>query len=183
MSCPAVTGPAGARPAGALAITSATVSWHPRESFIRYIASGEGTSASAGAAGELPTVLDGSEASLVYGFTFTASGGWCDPATGAARLSFAGTVGFRYADHGIDLKVSDPEVDPGAGVSFWIDGRRTLVETLDLSKAAAVRVDGKTITYERVPAFVPPGAADSVFAGYYLPGDPFGFVSITYTTA
>jgi hypothetical protein len=61
--------------------------------------------------------------------------------------------------------------------------RRSVVETLDVSKAAAVRVDGKTITYERIPAAVPPGAADSVFAGYYLPGDPFGWVSITFTTA
>ena len=46
-----------------------------------------------------------------------------------------------------------------------------------------VRVDGTTFTYERIPAAVPPGAADSVFAGYYLPGDPFGWVSITFTTA
>ena len=61
--------------------------------------------------------------------------------------------------------------------------RRAVVETLDVSQAAAVRVDGNTFTYERIPAAVPPGAADSVFAGYYLPGDPFGWVSITFTTA
>ena len=33
------------------------------------------------------------------------------------------------------------------------------------------------------PRRVPPGAASSVFAGYHLPGDPFGWVSISFTTA
>ena len=90
--------------------------------------------------------------------------------------------------------VNDPEVEldgPASRVIFRMTGsgdtdggnQRAVVETLDVSKAAAVRVDGKTITYERIPGAVPPGAADSVFAGYYLPGDPFGWVSITFTTA
>ena len=123
-------------------------------------------------------------------FHFSPTGGWCDPVTGAARLTFAGNVGFRYRDHEIDLRVNDPEIEldgPASRVIFRMTGsggtdggnRRSVVETLDVSRAAAVRVDGKTITYERIPAAVPPGAADSVFAGYYLPGDPFGWVSIT----
>jgi hypothetical protein len=186
--------PIKARPAGALTIASATVTWHVRESFIQYIASGEGTSTSAGATGEEPTVEGASQAPLVYSFHFTPTGGWCDPATGAARLTFGGSVGFRYRDHEIDLRVNDPEVEldgPASRVIFRMTGsgdtdggnRRSVVETLDVSKAAAVRVDGKTITYERIPAAVPPGTADSVFAGYYLPGDPFGWVSITFTAA
>jgi hypothetical protein len=186
--------PVKARPAGALTIASATITWHVRESFIQYIASGEGTSTSGGATGEAPTVEGASQAPLVYSFHFPPTGGWCDPATGAARLTFAGTVGFRYRDHEIDLRVNDPEVEldgPGSRVIFRMtgsgdtdgDNRRAVVETLDVSKAAAVRVDGKTITYERIPAAVPPGTADSVFAGYYLPGDPFGWVSISFTAA
>jgi len=186
--------PVKTRPAGAIAITSATVTWHVRESFIQYMASGEGSSTGNGATGEAPTVERGSDTPLVYGFNFPFTGGWCDPATGAARLTFGGTVAFRYRDHGIDMAVNDPEVEldgPASRVIFRMTGsgdtdggnRRSVVETLDVSKAAAIRIDGKTFTYERIPAAVPPGAADSVFAGYYLPGDPFGWVSVTFTTA
>ena len=60
--------------------------------------------------------------------------------------------------------------------------RRAVVETLDLSKGAA-SATGNAFAYERIPGAVPPGAASSVFAGYYLPGDPFGWVSVTFTTA
>jgi hypothetical protein len=66
-------------------------------------------------------------------------------------------------------------------VVFTLGGRRQAIETLDVSKAA-VSSTATTFTYERIPAAIPPGAADSVFAGYYLPGDPFGWVSITFTT-
>ena len=61
---------------------------------------------------------------------------------------------------------------------------RAVVETLDVSKAGGVftGADAKSFAYERIPAAVPPGAATSVFAGYYLPGDPFWRVSISFTT-
>ncbi len=60
--------------------------------------------------------------------------------------------------------------------------KRAVVETLDVSKAAAT-ANGNAFSYVRIPGAVPPGAASSVFAGYYLPGDPFGWVSISFTTA
>jgi hypothetical protein len=58
-----------------------------------------------------------------------------------------------------------------------------VVKTLDMARRASVStsVDAKAFAYERVPAAVPPGA-DSVFAGDYLPGDPFGSVSASFTT-
>jgi hypothetical protein len=187
--------PVKARPAGARTITSATVTWRVRESFIQYIASGEGTATSRGATGDPPEVAGGSEAPLVYSFHFPFAGGWCDPATGSARLTFTGTVAFAYADHEIDLRANDPEVEldgPASRVIFRMSGsgstdggnRRAVVETLDVSKAFGVSTgaDAKSFAYQRVPASVPPGAADSVFAGYYLPGDPFGSVSISFTT-
>jgi hypothetical protein len=187
--------PVKARPAGARTITSATVTWRVRESFIQYIASGEGTATSRGATGDPPEVAGGSEAPLVYSFHFPFAEGWCDPVTGSARLSFTGTVAFAYADHEIDLRANDPEVEldgPASRVIFRMSGsgntdggnRRAVVETLDVSKAAGVftGADAKSFAYQRVPASVPPGAADSVFAGYYLPGDPFGSVSISFTT-
>jgi hypothetical protein len=59
--------------------------------------------------------------------------------------------------------------------------QRAVVETLDVSKAA-VSANAPSFAYERIPGAVPPGAATSVFAGYYLPGDPFGWLSISFTT-
>ena len=187
--------PVKARPAGARAITSATVTWRVRESFIQYINAGEGTSTSRGATGDPPEVTGGSSAPLVYSFHFPFAEGWCDPATGAARIAFSGTVAFRYEDHGIDLVVNDPEVEldgPASRVIFRMTGsgdtdggnQRAVVETLDVSKSdASAAADGRSFAYVRIPGAVPPGAASSVFAGYYLPGDPFGWVSISFTTA
>ena len=88
--------------------------------------------------------------------------------------------------------VNDPEIEldgPTSRVIFRMTGsgdtgggnQRTVVETLDVSKATATG-GGNAFAYERIPGAVPPGAASSVFAGYYLPGDPFGSVSISYTT-
>ncbi|RKQ92675.1 Htaa protein [Solirubrobacter pauli] len=183
--------PVKTRPAGARTITSATLTWRVRESFIRYIASGEGTTSSRGAAGAPAEALEGAPP-LVYSYRFPFAEGWCDPATGAARITFSGTVAFRYAAHGIDLVANDPEVEldgPASRVIFRMTGsgdtaggnRRQVVETLDVSKALTSG-GGTTFSYERVPGAVPPGAASSVFAGYYLPGEPFGWLSISFTT-
>lgn len=179
------------RPAGARTVTGATLTWRVRESFIRYIAAGEGTSVSRGASGAAPEALEGAPP-LVYAFQFPFAEGWCDPATGAARVAFTGTVAFRYEEHNIDLVVNDPEVEldgPASRMIFRMTGsgdtaggnKRGVVETLDVSKAT---VAGATnaFSYERIPGAVPPGAASSVFAGYYLPGDPFGWVTISFTT-
>lgn len=182
--------PVKARPAGARTITGATLSWRVRESFIRYIASGEGTTASRGVTGTAET-LEGAPP-LVYAFSFPFAEGWCDPATGAARVAFTGTVAFRYAAHGIDLVVNDPEVEldgPASRVIFRMTGsgdtaggnRRAVVETLDVA-TATVTGGGNAFAYERIPGAIPPGAASSIFAGYYLPGEPFGSVSISYVT-
>ena len=76
---------------------------------------------------------------LVYSLHFPSAGGWCDPATGAARLTFTGTVGFSYRDHGIDLRASTPELELDGAASrliFDMSGRRQVIETLDVSKAA-----------------------------------------------
>ena len=54
--------------------------------------------------------------------------------------------------------------------------------TLALAAGATLLAAAPWFAYEHIPAAVPPGAATSVFAGYYLPGDPFGWVSISFTT-
>ncbi len=187
--------PVKSRPAGALAVASATVTWHVRDSFIQYIASGEGTSTGGGATAEPPTVEGGSQAPLVYGFHFSLH-----------RWLVRSRHGRRAADlHGQRrLPLPRPRDRPARQRPRGRTRRARLARHLPddrlrrhrrrqsplggarrstSPRAAAVRVDGKTITYERIPAAVPPGAADSVFAGYYLPGDPFGWVSISFTAA
>ena len=49
--------------------------------------------------------------------------------------------------------------------------QRAVDETLDVSKAN-VGGAGPSFAYERIPGALPPGAATSVFTGYYLPGGP-----------
>ena len=60
--------------------------------------------------------------------------------------------------------------------------QRAVVETLDVSEGRRERrrpVVRLRADPRRGPARAPP---TSVFAGYYLPGDPFGWVSISFTS-
>ena len=131
-------------------ITSATVTWRVRESFIQYIASGEGTATSRGATGDPPEVAGGSQAPLVYAFHFPFAGGWCDPATGSARLTLHRHRGFalrRSRDRPARQRPRGRTRRPGvardlpherAPASTDGGNQRAVVETLDVSKAAGV---------------------------------------------
>ncbi len=184
-----------ARPATAVDLTSASIAWHPRESFVAYIASGEGTSVAGGASADPPETLPGTSAALTYTFHFPFAHGWCDPVTGSAAIYGSGSVRFRYGAHGIDLVVNDPEIEIDGAASrviFRMTGgddtpggnRREVVETLDLSKSTSISVspDAKTFDYLQMPGAVPQGADTSIFAGYYLPGEEFGWASVQFFT-
>ena len=73
------------------------------------MASGQGTSAASGAASEPPSVQPGTEASSRLRLPRSRP-----PAAGATRrpappvATFSGSVGFKYADHGIDLRRQRP---------------------------------------------------------------------------
>ncbi len=176
-----------ARPATAIDLSGASIAWHPRESFVRYIATGEGTSV-AGGAGDPPETLPGTSAALSYTFHFPFAHGWCDPVTGSAAIYGSAASGSGTPAHGIDLVVNDPEIEiDGASsrVIFRMTGgddhtpggnRRQVVETLDLSRSASISVspDARTFDYLQMPGAVPQGADTSVFAGYYLPGEESG---------
>ena len=175
-----------ARPASATGVTAASVTWHVRESFIRYINTGEGTSVSDGATAGPPTADPPGSAPLVYSFRFQFREGWRDAASGKAAVYFGGAVRFRYAAHGIDLTARDPEIELNGASSRAIfrfgdaQGKRGVLVNLDLAKAGSITGDpgGKTFTYTEVPGLIPEGTASSVFAGFYLPGDPFGWFSV-----
>lgn len=194
---PPTTEPAaGTRPASAADVVSATIVWRVRESFIRYVNTGEGTSVRDGASADPAENLPEAGVPLVYQFRFPHRGGWSDPAGGAAAVAFSGGVRFRYSAHTIDFTTADPEIELNGAASRAIfrlsgsdgtafTGKRAVLLNLNPAAAASrtVSPDGKTVTYERIPATIPAGAVDSVFAGFYLAGTPFGWISITYTTA
>ncbi|PTL58516.1 HtaA domain-containing protein [Paraconexibacter algicola] len=187
---------APARPATAVDVTAATLDWHVRESFIRYVNTGEGTRVLGGAVAPGKTVRPGTSVPLDYDFRFPFASGWYDPASDLAVLTFRGGVGFSYRDHGIQFETSDPQLElRGAGsgsratFSFTgrdgtpFDGRRATL--LDLDPAAATRsgsADGATRTLTDVPGAVPAQTQGSVFNGFYAPGDPFGAMTVTFTT-
>lgn len=190
--------PVATRPAGAVDITAATVSWDVRDSFIRYINTGEGTSVFGGAGAGAPEVRPGSSTPLTYTFGFPFASGWhdpganpVDPADDRAALNFAGGVRFLYSSHGIDLRTSAPELELAGGASRAIfavaEGEaapeREVIVNLDLARAASVQAGGNTVTYERVPGAIPSGTATSVFAGFYAPGTDFGCFTVSYSTA
>ncbi len=190
--------PTMAQPPTASAITAATIDWHVRESFIRYIGTGEGTSVSGGATADPPVLLPGASAALSYGFHFPLAGGsWLDtgadpanPADDTALVRFGGAVRFLYSGHGIDLATAEPEIEIAGAKSraiFSISesggaAQRQVLVNLDLSRAAAIRASGNTFTYERVPGAIPSGTASSTFGGFYAPGTDFGCVSVSFST-
>jgi hypothetical protein len=193
-----------ARPATAVAVTSATSTWHVRDSFIQYMNTGEGTSVHNGATAEPPRTGCGNSAQLVYDFHFPFAEGWYDPPSGAAALSFTGGVRFRFSGHGIDITTSDPEIELNGSSSRAIfrfkdadgDRRGVLMNLTPLETplgrqcsadpgptgTANPAVSAMTRTYERVAGTIPEGTGDSVFAGFYLPGDQFGWASVSFTT-
>lgn len=190
--------PVAVRPAGAVDVTGASIDWHVRESFIRYIASGEGTSVSGGASADPPVLAPGTSTALSYDFHFPFASGWndsgpnpLDAGDDSAAIYFGGAVRFHYSAHEIDLVASDPEIEIDGGSSRAIfsvaegagSPRRQVLVNLDLSRAAAVSVNGSTHTYERVPGAIPAGTATSTFAGFYAPGTEFGCFTVSYTTS
>lgn len=184
-----------ARPATANDVVSATVVWRVRESFIRYINAGQGTTVRDGATADPAENLPDAGVPLVYQFRFPFRGGWSDGASDTAAVTFSGGVRFRYSAHTIDFATADPEIElngPASRAIFRLTGsdgtpftgKRAVLLDLRPSAAASrtVSPDGRTVTYDRIPAVIPAGTGDSVFAGFYLAGMPFGSVSLTYTT-
>lgn len=49
-------------------------------------------------------------------------------------------------------------------------------------KPPALGEDGRTRTWSELAATIPAGAATSAFAGFYFPGDPFGWFTVSLTT-
>jgi hypothetical protein len=149
-------------------------------------------------------------AQLAYQFHFPFTRGWYDPATGTAALYYSGGTHFGYIDHTIDLNAGDPEIEINGASSraiFRFNGsggtavgnKREVLMNLATSAGPAPKAcsvdpgpaglpgsvanpDGTTtFTLERIAGVIPDGAANTVFAGFYLPGDKFGWMTISFT--
>jgi hypothetical protein len=180
-----------ARPATAVNVNAAGITWRVRESFIRYINTGEGTATSRGATSEPPTVLPGSSEPLVYDFHFPFKEGWYDPVSKTARVTSTGTVTFDYSAHGIKLTAADPEIEIAGGASRAIfvtanatPAKRGILVKLDPAAAMSTThsPDGTAHAYAQIPGAIPADAGASVFAGFYVANDPFGWISVDFTT-
>jgi len=183
---PDLGGPAPlARPATAVNVNAAGITWHVRDSFIQYINTGEGT-ATFGGATPGPAV-----GGLVYEFNFPFKDGWYDPVSKTARITYTGTVAFNYKAHGIKLTASDPEIEIVGAASRGIfvtantqtAAKRGVLVNLDPAAATTAHSpDGTNHVYTKIPGSIPADAGASVFAGFYAAGAPFGWVTVDLTT-
>jgi hypothetical protein len=53
---------------------------------------------------------------------------------------------------------------------------------VDLTPLPAPTASGSTRTYTAIPGVIPSGSATSVFGDFYVPGDDFGSISVSFTT-
>lgn len=190
------------RPMGADDIVSATIKWRVRESFIRYVAVGAGTSVADGATADPPEVFEGA-APLTYSFNFQFTDGWAAGGAGPSAIHAGGKVGFRHCQNTINFTVADPELelngDSLSRLIFRVDGTdgtafpNSRAVMVDLVPSLATKtVVGTTTTLTDIPAYVPQEAT-GIFADFYppYPGSPddpaaaasrFGSVTVSYTT-
>lgn len=191
-----------ARPATAVTVSSVTLSWMPRDSWVRYVsagtAAGDGVTPGAGATGVASTASPcpdrpvESSASLNYTIDFAAKESWYDPFSGTAGIYGSGSVGFRYTAHTINLTAAEPEIEingAGSRAIFRFNGsggtpypnQRVALESLDTSGRPTVSGGGKTLTYSLMRGKLTENG-EKVFAGFYTaPGDnEFGCVSASF---
>lgn len=199
--------PVLSRPAAAVDITGARLTWWVRDSWIAYLsgdnfppAGTKGTSTS-GATAQTPILAAQhvckddprpETGPLSYAFGFPFKNGWYDAASGVAGVYFSGAVRFLRVDHGIDMTAADPEVEITGAASrtiFRFDGRantplgnkRAPLTALDVARAPrTVDPATRTITYDPILGRLADGGVDT-FAGFYSVGGRFGCVQLSFT--
>ncbi|HVW47814.1 MAG TPA: HtaA domain-containing protein [Solirubrobacterales bacterium] len=202
--------PVLARPLSAVTVEDVSVKWYPRASWIRYVATGEGTVASGGAltvAAETSACpaqagsREGAEAApsgqaFPYEVDFGAAESWFDPASGQAAIDGSGSVSFRYRGHTINLTGSEPEIQLNGGASqavFRFSGSEGTpypnqrVALLSLATAGqptqVTTSEGKTTYTYGLMRGTLTADGEKVFAGFYPAptNNGFGCVSASFT--
>jgi hypothetical protein len=191
-----------ARPATAVTVSSVTLSWMPRDSWVRYVSSGiaanDGVVPGGGATGVTATSSPCSDrpsessAALNYTINFPAKESWYDPLSGVAGIYGGGNVAFRYTAHAINLAAAEPEIEINGSASraiFRFNGsggtpypnQRVALESLETAGRPTVSGGGKTLTYNLMRGRLTENG-EKVFAGFYTaPSDnEFGCVSASF---
>ena len=190
-----------ARPASAVNVTSATLAWHVRDSWIRYVNTQEPPQTLEGATAEAPIAENshpcpnspaGTNPTLAYSYDFPFANGWYDAASGSAALYYGGGVRFSFPSHGIDVTARNPEIEINGGASRAIFRLRGAAQTPYPDKRAALLSLPASTPAPGLPSsFGFPGPlrgmlttdGQRVFAGFYPPpNDGFGCFSISFTT-
>jgi hypothetical protein len=200
--------PALPRPLTAVDVENVSVKWFPRASWIRYVATGEGTIGSGGALtlgseiSPCPAQAGGREGAeaapsgqaFPYELDFAPAASWFDPASGQAAIDGAGSVSFRYRGHSINLTGSEPEIQlngPASQAVFRFSGsegtpypnQRVSLLSLAAAQPTMTTTEGKTTyTYNLLRASLTPDG-EKVFAGFYPAptNNGFGCVSASFT--
>jgi len=191
-----------ARPPGAIDVTGASLTWHVRDSWIRYVNTEMAPEALEGASAQAaipenshpcPDRPAGTNPTLVYSYDFPFSNGWYDPASGTAALYYRGGVRFSFPGHGIDLGARNPEIEINGGASRAIFRMRGGGETPYPDKRAALL----SLAVAGPPSEDPPSTfgfpspvrgsltddGQAVFAGFYPPpNNGFGCIDVSFTT-
>jgi len=191
-----------ARPAGAVDVTGGSLTWHVRDSWIRYVSSSTAPETQGGATANpaypgnehpCPDNPVATNPTLTYSYDFPFSNGWYDPASGTTALYHGGGVRFSYPSRGIDLATRNPEIEiagaasraifrlKGAGGTAYPDSRAAIMSLA--AGTPAVESPAGTFTYTApVKATLTPDG-EAVFGGFYSPpNNGFGCFSISFTT-
>lgn len=176
-------------PTAAGVTTMAPLRWHVRESFINYMAAGQGTTVSGGA-----TPGPAGPGGMVYDYDFApAAGSWFDPATGRGVFHYQGTILFSYKGHGIHATISNPEVHINGASSVMVADttgsgepaptRRTF-GTVTLAPGSTAGTAPPRYAFSNMLVEVTEEVNAAVFSGFYPPDDnDFGTLALSFDYA
>jgi hypothetical protein len=191
-----------ARPASAVSLTGATVTWHVRDSWVRYVSTQFDPVAEEGAIPAAPILdsqhpcpdrADEDGTKRVYSFGFPFAGGWYDPPTGTTAIYTSGAVHYRYPHSGIDLATRNPEIEINGAASRVIvrlrgaegtayPDSRTAMLNLALAGPPTEGPAGTFAYASPIRAALDPNG-QSIFAGFYPPpNNGFGCFSVSFST-
>ncbi len=202
LGSPSSEPPLLARPASAIDVSGAALTWHVRDSWIRYSNSEVAPQAIEGATAQ-PAIPESSHPcpdrpaetapTLVYSYSFPFVNGWYDPPTDTTALYQSGGIRFSYPSRGIDLTMRNPEIEINGAASRVIlrlrhgSGPDPRVPFLSLAVGAPlVESPAGTFTYAapvRGAITAEGRAAFGSFGSIYTPpNDGFGCFAISFTT-
>jgi len=191
-----------ARPASAVDVSGAALTWHVRDSWIRYSNSEATPQAIEGATAQ-PAYPESSHPcpdrpaetapTLVYSYSFPLANGWYDPPTGITALYQSGGIRFSYPSRGIDLTMRNPEIEINGAASRVIlrlrhgGGPDPRVPFLSLAAGTSpVESPPGTFTYSAPVRGAISAEGRTAFGSfgsiYTPPNDGFGCFAISFTT-